>query len=78
MAEIEDVFSEDAIAMLRGYPAMHALVAELIRLDMIAGARLLSFVTAMAEHRGAEVDELRLALGLRPIGRDRMGRLPPD
>jgi hypothetical protein len=77
MPEIEDVFGDAAVAMLEGYPAVHATVVELIRHDLIAAARLLSFVTAMAEHRGAEADELRLLLGLRPMGRDRMRRQPP-
>jgi hypothetical protein len=52
---------------MRGYPAVFAAVTELIRHDQIAPARLLAFVTAVAEHRGDEVDVLRRELGLRPL-----------
>ena len=73
MSELDHLFSPATVARLEGYPAVRNTVIELILADQLPAARLLAFVVAMAERRGRERDELRLALGLRPSnGMDRL------
>ena len=76
MANLEKLFSAEALAMLEGFPAVHAVATRLIEHD-IPAARLLAFIVAIAEHRGDEIDALRREIGLRPIAHERLGRIKP-
>jgi cobalamin biosynthesis Co2+ chelatase CbiK len=76
MANLEKLFSDEALAMLEGFPAVHAVATRLIEHD-IPAARLLAYIVAMAEHRGDEIDALRHELGLRPMAHERLGRIKP-
>lgn len=77
MLDLKDLFSDSALGMLEGYPAVLQTVRDLISRDLVGAARLLSFVTAVAERRGREVDALRLELGLRSESQGQFGRLDP-
>lgn len=75
LTKLEQFFSDDAIIRLLGYPAVYTVVLDLVDKDQIPAARLLAFVTRVADQRGDQIDALRKEIGLRPTAHDSLGRI---